>query len=220
MGLIMVNLAVFIYELTLGSRLDGFVQAHGMIPTRVTEMLRESGLLAGGLRALPEFFTSLFLHGGVLHVAGNMWYLWIFGDNVEDRLGHRRFLVFYLFCGLAAGVAQYVMQPYVALPTIGASGAIAGVLGAYIISFPKARILTLIPIFFIPIFVELSAFFFLGLWLVFQLVAGRMSLVHTAAGTDVAYWAHIGGFAIGALLVTLLPRHHKARQERYAVWYD
>jgi len=150
-------------------------------------------------------FVSMFLHGGWLHLGGNMLYLWIFGDNVEDRLGHAKYLFFYLVCGLLATLAHALMNPASRMPSIGASGAIAGVLGAYIVLFPKQRVTTLIPIFIFITVREVPAIFLLGFWIVMQLFFGAVSMngdLQSAGG--VAYFAHIGGFIAGMLLVILL----------------
>ena len=156
--------------------------------------------------AVP-FFTSMFLHGGWLHLIGNMWYLWIFGDNIEDRLGHFTYLLFYLLCGLGAGVVHTVLNANTTVPSIGASGAIAGVLGAYVVSYPFARVLTLIPIFIFLQVIEIPAVIVLGLWFVMQFLYGTASLALTGPNAGgVAWWAHVGGFIIGILLVGLFPR--------------
>jgi hypothetical protein len=147
--------------------------------------------------------TSMFLHGGWLHLAGNMWYLWIFGDNVEDRLGHSRFLLFYLLAGIVAASLHCVFNPASQLPTVGASGAIAGVLGAYLVAFPHARVVTLVPLF--PFFqvLALPAVLVLGLWILMQFFSGALSL-GSGTGGGVAWWAHIGGFVFGLVVMRLL----------------
>jgi membrane associated rhomboid family serine protease len=148
------------------------------------------------------------MHGGWLHLVGNMLYLWIFGDNVEDKLGHIRFLVFYLLCGIAASALHIVLEPTSNVPTIGASGAISGILGAYILMFPRARVLTLIPIFIFIQIAELPAYVILGLWFVLQFFNGMLSLGYANAGMGgVAWWAHIGGFIAGLLLVIPLRKY-------------
>jgi membrane associated rhomboid family serine protease len=146
----------------------------------------------------------MFWHGGWLHLIGNMLYLWIFGDNVEDRLGHFRYLIFYLVAGIAAALTQVALDPSSRLPTIGASGAIAGVLGAYLISFPRSRVLTLIPIIIFPWFVEIPAVIYLAFWFIMQLLEGVGQLGAPAQVGGVAVWAHIGGFISGAVLVKLM----------------
>ena len=198
--LIVLNGLVFVYELSLGRSLTPFFYIFGVVPSLYVDpdYWRSTGLLAG---ILP-LFTSMFLHGGWLHFFGNMLYLWVFGDNVEDRVGHFGFLIFYLTCGLAAAILHIVASSSSTVPTVGASGAIAGVLGAYLVLFPGARVLTLVPIFFFFQLVELPALIFLGFWFVMQFFSGAMSL---AAGNQqlggTAWWAHIGGFVAGIGLV-------------------
>ena len=150
------------------------------------------------------FFTSMFLHGGWLHLVGNMWFLWIFGDNVEDVLGSARFVFFYLACGLAAGFTHFILDPSSAVPTIGASGAIAGVLGGYMVLFPRARVLTLVPLGFFLQVMELPAALMIGLWFLVQLASALLTEGMQSGG--VAWWAHVGGFVAGLALVGLLRR--------------
>jgi rhomboid family protein len=159
----------------------------------------------------------MFLHGGWLHLIGNMWYLWIFGDNIEDRLGHFSYLIFYLLCGLGAGVVHTILNYDVRVPSIGASGAIAGVLGAYLVSYPGARILTLIPIFIFMQIIEIPAVIVLGFWFIMQFLSGTASLASaTANAGGVAWWAHVGGFVIGMILVGLFPRRDRSRYEYHS----
>jgi len=154
--------------------------------------------------ALP-YLTSLFLHGGWFHLIGNMWYLWIFGDNVEDRLGHFRFILFYLIVGVGAGVVHTGVNYDVRIPSVGASGAIAGVLGAYLILYPNARVLTLVPILFIWQIIEIPAALVLGIWFLMQFFSGATALaVASATEGGVAWWAHIGGFVLGMILVRVM----------------
>ena len=149
----------------------------------------------------------MFLHAGWLHLVGNMLYLWIFGDNIEDRLGHFTFLIFYLLCGLGAGVVHTLLNYQTVVPSIGASGAIAGVLGAYLVSYPRARVLTLVPIFVFVQFIEIPALLVLGFWFVMQFLYGAASLAATTPNSGgVAWWAHVGGFVVGMLLIGLFPR--------------
>lgn len=180
--------------------LQAFFQVYGILPARFSGAPAAAALDAGN-PFLP-FLTSMFLHGGLLHLLGNMWTLWIFGDNVEDWFGHLGFLAFYLFCGVASGVMHLFANWGSALPTIGASGAIAGVMGAYFLLYPKARVLTLVPIFIFIQFIELPAFVFLGLWFLLQLLSGAASAGSGAGG--IAWWAHIGGFVAGAAVVFVL----------------
>jgi membrane associated rhomboid family serine protease len=164
--------------------------------------------------AVTPFFTSMFLHGGWLHLIGNMWYLWIFGDNIEDRLGHFTYLIFYLLCGLGAGIVHTVINFNTTIPSVGASGAIAGVLGAYLVSYPTAKVLTLLPIFIFIQIIEIPALIVLGLWFVMQFFSGAATLATTSAGAGgVAWWAHVGGFIIGMILVGLFPRKDRPRYD-------
>jgi membrane associated rhomboid family serine protease len=152
----------------------------------------------------PTLVTSMFLHGSWSHVIGNMWFLWIFGDNIEDRLGHGRFVLFYLFCGMGAAVGHIMLNPASMLPTIGASGAIAGVMGAYFVLYPHSRVLTLVPLFIFWEIVELPAIFLLGFWFLMQLFGAGIGTITPTSGVEsggIAFMAHIAGFALGALIV-------------------
>jgi membrane associated rhomboid family serine protease len=186
------NVVLFFYELSLGERLQGFFLQSAFVPAEYFD----GGLVS---EARP-IFLSMFLHGGWMHLLGNMLYLWIFGDNVEDRLGHGKFIVFYLLCGVAATLAHAYTNPGSTIPTIGASGAISGVLGAYLVMFPRARVLTLIPLGFFIRITELPALVVLGLWFVLQLISGAGALANQAQAGGVAWWAHIGGFVVGAVI--------------------
>jgi membrane associated rhomboid family serine protease len=202
-ALVTLNAAVFVYELSLGPRLEGFVADWGVVPARLSAewAVGGAGLLTEGLTIL----TSMFLHGGWLHLIFNLWFLWIFGDNVEDRLGRARFLLLYLLAGAAAAMAHVAAEPASTIPTVGASGAIAGVLGAYLVTFPRARVTTLIPIFFFIHIADLPAWVVLGMWFALQFLSGALALATTQASVGgVAWWAHIGGFAAGAVLMPLL----------------
>jgi rhomboid family protein len=214
-ALIALNCAAFFYEVALGPAIQRFLFVWGMVPLRVTQSLREGSepLVAAGLPLL----TSMFLHGGWTHLIGNMWYLWIFGDNVEDRLGSLRFLLFYLASGLAAGLLHFFFNPLSRVPTVGASGAIAGVLGAYLLAFPHARVITLVPLF--PFFqlMALPAALVLGLWFVFQFFIGTLALAWTTATTGgTAWWGHIGGFVFGFVAMMLLG----GRRQTSRVWVE
>jgi membrane associated rhomboid family serine protease len=212
-GVVGANVTIFLFEYGMGQdRLVQFLYQYGLVPSHVTAALRgEGGLLR---QAVIPAFTSMFLHGGWAHLLGNMWFLFVFGDNVEGRLGRLPFLGFYLFCGLAAAAVQYALAPGSDLPTIGASGAIAGVLGAYVVCWPRARVLTLVPLFVLFYFVELPAVVVLGFWIVIQFLQGAASLGVRFAHGGVAYGAHVGGFIIGALLVKALPRRPLTGRER------
>ena len=199
-GLILINVLAFFHELNLGPALEGFLMSYGFVPARYLVASDHHWSVAD--RFVP-MFTSMFLHGGWMHLIGNMWILWIFGDNVEDHLGKGRFLLYYLVCGLAAVYLHYLTGPSSGIPVVGASGAIAGVMGGYLVLFPRARVVTLVPIFIFLQIVTIPAVVFLALWFFLQLFNG---MVATAAsfGGGVAWWAHVGGFVAGALLVFLL----------------
>jgi len=190
--------AVFLYELSLGARVGQFVRVTGVTPADISASLLQGHM---ALRPALTLLSSMFIHGGWMHLLGNMLYLYIFGDNVEDRLGHGPYLVFYLLCGACSALVQVYAQQNSAAPLIGASGAISGVLGAYFLLYPRARVLTLIPLFvFFPV-VEVSAFFFLGFWFLLQFVQGALAAGADAAAGGVAWWAHAGGFVAGAVLL-------------------
>ncbi len=198
--IIIANVAIFVFvESRLPPRrLDQLILAYGAVPARV---------VAGNPTAMITLVTSMFLHGGWLHLLSNMWALFIFGDNVEDRLGSLRYLAFYFICGIVAGLVQVAVAPTAQAPAIGASGAIAGVLAAYLVLFPGARVITLIPLFFIlPWLIELPAIIFIGIWFLLQVFSGALALQSSAVQGGIAYWAHIGGFVCGLLLVALLAR--------------
>ena len=201
-ALIVVNVGVFLYEVSLGQGLAAFVGDFGLVPLRLLESFQGA---ENPLPVIGTILSSTFLHGGWLHLIGNMWYLWIFGDNVEDRMGHVRYLVFYLAGGAAAGVLHTVMNAHSPLPTVGASGAIAAVLGAYLVLFPRARVVTLVPLFIVIQLMALPAVVVLGLWFVFQFFAGALSFGYAAGSAGgTAWWGHIGGFAFGMLLGRVL----------------
>src|SRR5271168_1217217 len=200
--LILSNVIVFLYEITLPPRQQQFFElANATIPNHIRLALNGHGSLEA---ALLTIFTSMFLHHGFLHIAGNMLFLWIFGDNVEDYFGHVPYLLFYLACGIGSGFAHILFNFHSSLPALGASGAISGVMGAYIILYPRARVLTLVFIFFVPI----PAFIILGYWFLLQFLAG-VSSVGAAATGGVAWWAHIGGFLLGMLITGFTQQEQK-----------
>jgi membrane associated rhomboid family serine protease len=204
LAIITANVAAFAYEQSLGSALDPFLADHGLIPSRFS---------------FATLLTSMFLHGGLLHVATNVLYLWIFGDNVEDRIGHGRFVAFYLLCGATAAAAQVLMTPASPVPIVGASGAIAGVMGAYFVLYTRSKIVTLVPIPFFVQLVEVPAVVFLGIWFMLQLVIGLGSVAATASAGPAggaAVWAHLTGFVTGAAAVRLLRRPERQRVD----WWD
>lgn len=194
-ALVFTNALVFVCELTLSHRAQAALATmYGTVPSRLAHALSGHGSFE---TALLPLFTSMFLHNGPAHLLGNMLFLWIFGDNVEDFFGHFGYLIFYLFCGIASGLTHIAFNLHSPIPAVGASGAISGVLGAYILLYPTNRILTLVLIFLVPI----PAFIILGYWFILQFVAGISSFGAAATG-GVAWWAHIGGFLVG-LLITL-----------------
>jgi rhomboid family protein len=196
--IILVNVLVFIYELSLpGYRLNRFIELHGIVPDRLH---------------VASIFTSMFIHGGFLHIAGNMWFLWIFGRGVEDLLGHAKFLLFYFVCGVVAAIAQVLVSPFSTVPTIGASGAIAGVMGAYLVKYPRARIVTLVIIIVFITTVDIPAAFLLLYWFAIQFFSGVGSIYSQASNSDVAFFAHVGGFLAGMGLILLLPTKPRYRR--------
>jgi membrane associated rhomboid family serine protease len=203
LGIIAVNVVVFLFELTMPPwTLNRFIVHYGIVP----DHLRASSLI-----------TSMFLHGGWLHILGNMWFFWIFGKGVEDLLGHARFFFFYFVCGLAAGLTHVLLNADSPIPTIGASGAIAGVMGAYLIKFPRARIVTLVPIFIFLTTIDIPAAFLLLYWFFIQFAGGYMGqIAHNVYGGDSTAWfAHVGGFLAGMGLILVLPT-----QQRWRRWSD
>ena len=201
--LIAVNVAVYLFQLMLSERgQDAFVLGFGLVPAYFS---------------LVNVVTSMFVHGGFAHLAGNMLFLWIFGDNVEDRLGHGRFIVFYLMCGFTAAFAQAALDPESLVPMVGASGAIAGVMGAYLVLYPRSRVLMLFPF---PVFLfELPAIVFLVMWFLVQFLNGINQLPvfeRNAISGGVAFWAHVMGFVAGLILVVFMKRPERTRVE----WWD
>jgi len=198
-GLIIINTLAFIYELSLGPHLEQFLNKYGAKPVFVLNM-------SFSLEYPPPYvtvFTSMFLHGGFFHTAGNMLYLWIFGNNVEDSMGHLRFILFYLICGIAAVYTFSIVNPTSTIPMIGASGAVSGVLGAYLILFPRAKVLTLVPFGFYIQLIKVPALFVLGFWIIVQFINGMLT---AGSGSGVAWFAHVGGFLSGVLLIGLFKK--------------
>lgn len=209
--LIAANTLVFLFELSLGAQLNRLIFIFGLIPARYLSphgalVTRHPGAF------LEPAVTSMFLHGGWLHLIGNMLFLFVFGRSIEDRFGHLKFLFMYFSSGLAAALTHVALNAGSPIPTVGASGAIAGVLGAYFICYPTARITTLIPLFIIFWTFDLPALLVLGYWFLIQFVAGfQMLSIQTATGGGVAWWAHVGGFVMGALLALLLGPRRRGR---------
>jgi len=200
--LIVINLVIFVYSWMLGPRgFDRFVTEWGIVPDQLH---------------LVSLLTSMFLHGGLTHVLGNMLFLWVFGRNLEDLIGSGRFLAFYIACGLAAAVVHVIFNPYSRIPTIGASGAIAGVMGAYLIKFPKSQIDTLVWLFIFVTRMAVPAPLYLVFWFILQFAQGVGSLGETTYnGGGVAWFAHVGGFVAGMLLIRLFPS-----RQRWRAWYE
>ena len=227
--LLVLNTLVFLFELWIGAHsrrdVDLFVYQFGVVPARCAVVLFNDGYVPWnlisqlGTRYVPPMgaflplFTSMFLHGSWLHLIFNMLALWIFGDNVEDYLGHLRYLMFYLVCGIAAALFHTALNLGSTIPTVGASGAIAGVMGAYFLLYPRARVLTLVVPFFFWFFVWLPAWVVLGYWFVAQFLSGAATSIaaHSGSSSTIAFWAHVGGFLAGMLLIKLFP----ARIRRY-----
>jgi membrane associated rhomboid family serine protease len=204
-GLIVVNVLVFLYTVALDpfSR-NHFIMEYGMIPARLQWL---------------DVLTSMFLHGGWLHLIGNMWFLWIFGDNVEDVLGHGKYLLFYLLCGAAASMGHFALSMESRVPTVGASGAIAGVMGAYLVKFPHSRIVTLVFLFVFMTTIEVPAVLILIYWFVIQLFSGVGSIAHSQlSGGGVAWFAHVGGFLAGMALILLMGGGERYRRRRDLSW--
>jgi membrane associated rhomboid family serine protease len=203
--LIVVNIAIFLHQIFLPEgESERFIFAYGAIPEQISRGLSYSSLI-----------TSMFLHGGLLHILGNMLYLFIFGDNVEGLMGSGRYLIFYVLCGLGAALSHILIEPASAVPMIGASGAISGVLGAYMISYPKARVLVLLPIIFYVSTFRVPAVLVLGLWFVNQLISAFAGLGGTPGGSGIAWFAHIGGFVVGLLLVKFFAKNTRRAHWRY-----
>ena len=215
--IIILNALAWFFELALPRDvLPDFLQVYGVVPAEFrVSTLATSMFLHADFRA-STLVTSMFLHGSWMHVIGNMWYLWIFGDNIEDRLGHGRFIVFYLLCGVAAALGQIAMDPTSTLPTIGASGAIAGVMGAYFVLYPQSRVLTLVPIIFYVEIIEVPAIVLLGFWFLMQLFsAGAIAVTASTGGGGVAFMAHVAGFVTGVVGVFVF-RKRERRADRWA----
>jgi len=208
--LIAINVVVFLIEVNYGPRVQILFQRYGVIPVRLWNWPENPAVLW-------TLITSQFLHGGWYHIFGNMLFLWIFGDNVEDQLGHLRYLAFYLIAGIVAALTQAAMMPTSTIPSIGASGAISGVLGAYIVFFPRGKVVLVIPLFLFPYIIDVPAVVFLGYWFISQTLNGLFSLTTGALEVGgVAWWAHVGGFVTGLILGPLL----RERQPKYYFPFD
>lgn len=218
--LIALNTLIFLWEWSIGLQseraLNVIMFEFGVVPSHVSAALAGSPQITV-VQAFFPILTSMFLHASWLHIIGNMWVLWIFGDNIEDYLGHFAYLLFYLICGFAAAVAHIFLNWGSRVPSVGASGAIAGVMGAYFILYPKARVLTLVPLIIFFTFWWLPAWIVLGYWFLLQFLSGAATAIATTSQTGgVAFWAHVGGFVAGILLIKLMPQ--RAGRYRYGTW--
>jgi len=206
-GLIAANVVIFLFILSLGEAgVARLFDRLALIPGRLS-LVQPAGWVT--------LVTSTFLHGGWFHLISNMWTLYIFGDNVEDRMGSGRYLIFYLLSGVVAGLTHVLFAPAISVPTIGASGAIAGVLGAYLLLYPGARVITFVPLFILPWILEIPAFVYLGLWFVSQVSSGLLSLGAAGDFGGVAWWAHVGGFVFGLIMVNLFIRRRRIAHRWY-----
>ncbi|WAM31583.1 rhomboid family intramembrane serine protease [Caldicellulosiruptor naganoensis] len=214
--LILINVFVFLHQVSLPPELaQQFVYKYGFVPDRFTYYLQH-GILTAISVSTSSILTSMFLHGSWMHLISNMWSLWLFGDNVEDRVGHFKFLIFYILSGISASLTHWFFNATSDIPTVGASGAISGVMGAYFLMFPLSRIVTLIPLGFIPLFIEIPALFYLGIWFLSQVSSGILELFGPVFGSGIAWWAHIGGFLFGMFTINFF----KKKYRRYNNFFD
>jgi membrane associated rhomboid family serine protease len=214
--LIASNCLVFLYQQSLSpAELNEFINQFALVPARYTGAFADGSETFNAADFIP-FITMMFMHGGWLHLIFNMWTLWLFGPTIEDRLGHGRYLVFYFCCGIAASLAQVIFNPTSTIPALGASGAIAGVLGCYMGLFPFARVIVLVPILFLPLFFELPAMVFIGLWFLIQMAQGFADLITASDSGGIASWAHIGGFLMGLVLIPFIQRPERGYRPYYA----
>lgn len=219
-ALILFNLLVFIWELSFSPEdLQVLTYYLGLVPARFSNPIWADLVGLPNMGLFP-FLTNIFLHGGWLHVIANMWMLWIFGVNVEERMGSWRFFLFYLVCGIVASTAYFISDPASPIPMIGASGAIAGVMGSYFRWYPRAKIRTFLPVFIIPLFFNVPAVLFLGFWFAIQILAGTATLVSTDAIGGVAFWAHIGGFLAGFAFCPLFLNKKRMFAQEYAMFRE
>ena len=215
--LIALNTLVFLFELALGPETrNEFMFQFGVMPAHITGLLSGMSRVSAPAALLPVF-TSMFLHASWLHLIANMWVLWIFGDNIEDYLGHFRYILFYLFSGIAAAVTHTILNAGSRVPSVGASGAIAGVMGAYFLLYPRARVLTLVPLLFFFTFWWLPAWIVLGYWFLVQFLSGTATAIaYSQSSGGIAFWAHVGGFVAGMVLIKIFPA--RPRGFRYSTW--
>lgn len=218
---IAINIFIFLFEFWLGQQsqgaLNSLIYDFGVVPHLVTGALSGTNHVSVAVAFVP-LLTSMFLHSSILHLLGNMWVLWIFGDNIEDYLGHFTYLVFYVICGLAAAITHILLNTSSRVPTVGASGAIAGVMGAYLLLYPRAKVLTLVPLIVFFTFWWLPAWIVLGYWFLLQFLSGTATSIaySTSSSGGIAFWAHVGGFAAGLILIKLFPA--RGQRQRYGTW--
>ncbi len=214
--LIAVNVGVFLYMHSLhAEQLHFFIVRLGFVPVRFSAMIRD-GFQAATIEQTFPIFSSLFIHGSWFHLISNMWSLWLFGDNVEDSVGHFNYFLFYILAGVFASLIHYLFNMFSPIPVIGASGAIAAIMGAYVVMFPLARITTLVPLLWIPLFIKVPALFFMGIWFFSQVMSGISTLGQSELGGGIAWWAHIGGFIFGLFVINFIRKRHW----RYRCSYD
>lgn len=212
--IIAANTIIYLFQFIIPRQIEElFIFRYGLVPAIFSKALLEHRLT---IREVYPFLTSMFLHGNWLHIISNMWVLWIFGDNIEDRLGHFKYTLFYFLSGLSAMLCHYIFSPSSTIPAIGASGAVAGVMGAYFILFPHSRILTFIPVIFIPALIHIPAVVYLLLWFLMQLYNGALGSIIGGGRSGTAWWAHVGGFLSGILLLKLF----YTRKYKRPVYYD
>lgn len=216
-SIIMINILVYIYQLSLGPEFERFIFTMGAVPNKI---INHSGLIPKiSLPAFLTIYSSMFLHGSLLHIVSNMLYLWIFGNNIEDAMGHIKFIFFYLICGSMAAFAHIITDIDSKIPMVGASGAVSGILGAYILLYPRARILTLVIIGFFVRLVKIPAVFVLGFWILMQFLFGMTSLTARGSSGGVAWFAHIGGFVAGFILINIFKQQRvRIRRRRRRIF--
>ncbi len=212
LALIGINISIFIYQILQGLQgANQLILQYALIPSQIRQPLH--------LKDYSPYISSMFFHAGFLHLAGNMLFLWIFGNNIEDAIGHFRFFIFYLLCGILGSIAHTIMNPNSNIPTIGASGAISGVLGAYLLLYPKAKVITLVPIFYFIRIIKLPAFLFLGYWILLQFLYGIFTLGLNRVEGGVAWFGHIGGLIAGIILINFfIVGRPKSRIKKYGYW--
>ena len=219
--LIGINTLIFLFEFWLGQQsqgaLNSLIYDFGVVPHFVTGALGGTNHVSLVVAFVP-LITSMFLHSSILHLLGNMWVLWIFGDNIEDYLGHFTYLMFYVICGLAGAITHILLNTASRIPTVGASGAIAGVMGAYLLLYPRAEVLTLVPLIVFVTFWWLPAWIVLGYWFLLQFLSGTATSIAYSSSSSggIAFWAHVGGFAAGLILIKLFPA--RVQRQRYGTW--